>query len=81
MVHYPQVLENVPVRSKEDLKKFPKIQTAIKKVESALGENGRVLVRYSGTEPLARVMVEGEDFSVIQGYAEDIATAIRTQLG
>lgn len=81
MTHYPQVLENIPVRVKEDLKKFPKIQTVIKKIESALGENGRVLVRFSGTEPLARVMVEGEDFVTIQAYAEEIASAIRTQLG
>lgn len=81
MTHYPQVLQNIHVRSKEDFSNFPQIVKAIKKVESALGEQGRVLVRYSGTEPLARVMVEGEDYSVIQGYAEEIAQAIRSQLG
>lgn len=80
MTHYPQVLENIYVRSKEDFAQFPKIVGAIKKVEKALGENGRVLVRYSGTEPLARVMVEGEDFSAIKAYAEEIAQTIRNQL-
>ena len=81
MTHYPQVLHNVHVKNKEDFSRYPKILSVIKKVEAALGENGRVLVRYSGTEPLARVMVEGEDYSVIQGYAEEIAQSIRTQLG
>jgi phosphoglucosamine mutase len=81
MTHYPQVLHNVHVKKKEDFSSYPKILSVIKKVEAALGENGRVLVRYSGTEPLARVMVEGEDYSVIQGYAEEIAQSIRAQLG
>jgi phosphoglucosamine mutase len=81
MTHYPQVLHNVHVKNKEDFSRYPKILSVIKKVEAALGENGRVLVRYSGTEPLARVMVEGEDYSVIQGYAEEIAQSIRAQLG
>ncbi len=81
MTQFPQVLENVFVREKEDFTKFPKITQAIKKVEDALGDNGRVLVRYSGTEPLARVMVEGEDYAMIQGYVQDIAGTIRTHLG
>lgn len=81
MTHYPQVLQNVPVKKKEDLSLYPQIQKTIQKIEKALGENGRVLVRYSGTEPLARVMVEGENFSLIQTYAEEIAHSIRIQLG
>jgi len=81
MTHYPQVLENIHVKSKEDFSQFPQIVKAIKKVEAALGEQGRVLVRYSGTEPLARVMVEGEDYNLIQSYAQEIAQAIRSQLG
>jgi phosphoglucosamine mutase len=81
MTQYPQVLENVTVRQKEDFKKHPKILDAISKVEKALGESGRVFVRYSGTEPLARVMVEGEDFQVIHQYVQDIAQSIRAQLG
>jgi len=81
MVQYPQVLENVLVRQKEDFNRFPKIIEAIKKVEAALGENGRVVVRYSGTEPLARVMVEGEDYQKIHEFVHEIAQTIRIQLG
>jgi len=81
MIQYPQVLENVVVKQKEAFDRFPKIVDSIKKVESALGENGRVLVRYSGTEPLARVMVEGENYTKIKEYAADIAQTIRAQLG
>ncbi len=81
MTQYPQVLENVIVKQKDSFDQFPKIINSIKKVEAALGEKGRVLVRYSGTEPLARVMVEGEDYLKIKEYALDIAQTIRTQLG
>jgi phosphoglucosamine mutase len=81
MTQYPQVLENVFVRQKDDFAQYPKILEAIKKVETALGGQGRVLVRYSGTEPLARVMVEGEDFQKINEYVQEIAHTIRAQLG
>lgn len=81
MPQYPQVLENVLVREKHDFSHYPKIVAAIKKAEDALGTNGRVLVRYSGTEPLARIMVEGEDHRVIQKYVNEIAGTIRAQLG
>ena len=72
---------NVVVKQKDAFEKFPTIVNSIKKVEQALGENGRVLVRYSGTEPLARVMVEGEDYIKIKEYASEIAETIRAQLG
>ncbi len=78
---YPQVLENVIVREKEDFGRFPKITDSIKKVQLALGESGRVVVRYSGTEPLARVMVEGEDSVLIREYAREICHTISAQLG
>jgi phosphoglucosamine mutase len=78
---YPQILESVFVREKEDLKKFPKIQEAISKVQTALGEKGRVVVRYSGTEPLARVMVEGPNQGLITAYAREICQAIQSHLG
>lgn len=81
MVQYPQVLENVFVRQKDEFSKHPKILDAIKKVEGALGDKGRVLVRYSGTEPLARVMVEGEDYQKINEYVQEIAQVLRAQLG
>jgi len=81
MTLYPQVLENVIVRNKDEFSKHPRIVEAIKNAETALGENGRVFVRYSGTEPLARIMIEGEDLQIIKGYAMDIAHSIRSLLG
>jgi phosphoglucosamine mutase len=81
MTLYPQVLENVLVREKNDFKDYPKIINTIKRVQEALGDNGRVVVRYSGTEPLARVMVEGEDYTKIQAFVSEISHAIRAQLG
>lgn len=81
MVKSPQVLENIVVREKEELTQYPKIVATIKKIEEALGSKGRVFVRYSGTEPLARVMVEGEDYHKIQQYAKEIAGSIRAHLG
>ncbi|MCF8025952.1 MAG: phosphoglucosamine mutase, partial [Desulfobacteraceae bacterium] len=59
MTVYPQVLKNVRVRTKTDIYKFPEIAQTIERVEKHLGEQGRVLVRYSGTQPLCRIMVEG----------------------
>ncbi len=59
MQRFPQVLVNVPVREKRDLDRVPAVRRAVDGVERALGGRGRVLVRYSGTEPLVRVMVEG----------------------
>ncbi|MCB0417403.1 MAG: phosphoglucosamine mutase [Bdellovibrionales bacterium] len=81
MIQFPQVLENVYVRKKEPFEKYPGIVERIKKVETELSDKGRVLVRYSGTEPLARVMVEGEDAKRIREYALDIAQEIRAKLG
>lgn len=77
----PQVLKNVPVREKEDFNKHPSILKMVKQIEKNLGDKGRILVRYSGTEPLARVMVEGEDFQDIQTYAQEVAKTIQTTLG
>ncbi|MCB0406108.1 MAG: phosphoglucosamine mutase, partial [Bdellovibrionales bacterium] len=81
MIQFPQVLENVYVRKKEPFEKHPGILERIKKVETELSDKGRVLVRYSGTEPLARVMVEGEDAKRIREFALDIAQEIRAKLG
>jgi phosphoglucosamine mutase len=78
---YPQVLENVIVRNKRELSEVPAIMDVIKKVEKALGQKGRVVVRYSGTEPLARVMVEGEDDVRIRAFAAEISQTLRAQLG
>jgi phosphoglucosamine mutase len=81
MSKFPQVLLNVPVREKRPLAEIPPVRQRIAEAEAALGKRGRVLVRYSGTEALARVMVEGEDEGEIRGIAEGIAAEIRAALG
>jgi len=59
----------------------PAVRAAIKAVEGRLGERGRVLVRYSGTEPVCRVMVEGEDTAQVTAFANDIAGAVTAAIG
>jgi phosphoglucosamine mutase len=78
---FPQVLVNISVAEKVDFKEVPQIDRLIDEVRRLLKDRGRVEVRYSGTEPLARVMVEGEDLSLIQEYARRIASAIAKNLG
>ena len=78
---FPQILLNVPVSRKEDFRKLPEVAAAIDRVQAELDGRGRLDVRYSGTEPLARVMVEGEELDAIQYYAHTIADAIRHSLG
>ncbi len=81
MQKFPQVLINIPVREKRDLDEMPSVRSAVQKVEQALGGRGRVYIRYSGTEALARVMVEGQDLAHVEAYANDIADAVRSALG
>jgi phosphoglucosamine mutase len=81
IVPCPQVLLNVPVREKPDLRRHPGIGPVVAAVEAALRGRGRVVLRYSGTEPLARVMVEGTDAAEVHAHAERLAEAIRRQLG
>ena len=78
---HPQVLVNVPVRSKPDLEAEPEIISAISEAENTLAGRGRVLVRYSGTEPLLRVMIEGPDSETVQRLADAIAERARQRLG
>jgi len=78
---FPQTLVNVRVKTKTPIDEVPEIQAAVARVEAALDGRGRVLVRYSGTEPLLRVMIEGEDQATVQAWAEEIADAVRTTLG
>ena len=78
---YPQVLLNVRVREKAELEKIPEIAAAMKRVEDRLGTNGRLLVRYSGTEPLLRVMLEGQDSREIEQWAHEIADAVNKAIG
>jgi phosphoglucosamine mutase len=78
---YPQILLNVRVREKVPFTDLASVRTAINKVEELLSQQGRLLLRYSGTEPLARVMIEGEDQSQIEDYARRIAGAIEREIG
>lgn len=74
---YPQVLVNVQVEHKRPLAELSEVSARITRIEEALGGEGRVLVRYSGTESKVRVMVEGPDEALIRGYAEELADALR----
>lgn len=77
---YPQVLVNVEVGKKKDIKSIPEIEAAIKKAEERLAEKGRVLVRPSGTEPKIRVMVEGEDRHLIEKLAREISRVVKEKM-
>lgn len=81
MTSLPQVLVNVRVRQKTDLREIPEIRQAIEEIETDLGDNGRVLIRYSGTEPLLRIMIEGQDQQSIERQAEEIAELSKKHLG
>ena len=81
MTVYPQVLINVDVQTKPDIHSVPAIADAIKSVESNLGDRGRVLVRYSGTQPLCRVMVEGPNELETRSYCEQISDIIEKIIG
>jgi phosphoglucosamine mutase len=74
------VLVNVKVREKKDYMTVPAIADTMRKVEGNLAGNGRLLVRYSGTEPLLRIMLEGKDQDQIRHWADEIAAAVRTNL-
>jgi phosphoglucosamine mutase len=78
---YPQILLNVPVRKKIDFDQFPEIINAKEEIEKRLGDSGRLNVRYSGTEPVARVMIEGQDRGEIEDYASQMASVISKYLG
>jgi phosphoglucosamine mutase len=77
----PQVLVNVRVAGKQDLESLPAVRSAIAKAEAQLDGSGRVLVRYSGTEPVARVMVEGRDVVQVERLARSIAAVVEKELG
>jgi phosphoglucosamine mutase len=78
---YPQVLLNVRVREKVELTTVPAVADAIARVESRVAGQGRLLVRYSGTEPLLRVMLEGKHQDEIRGWAQEIVDAVKKHLG
>jgi len=78
---FPQVLQNIQVASKPDLKTLPRVAEAAAEVENRLGDQGRLVLRYSGTEPLARVMIEGLEMEEIEFLASLIINAIRDEVG
>jgi len=81
MTRLPQILLNIHVKERKDFSTMPKVSQKIAEVERALAGRGRVLVRYSGTELLARIMLEGEDEKKISSMAQGIADAIRAEVG
>jgi len=78
---YPQVLLNVRVREKVDIRSVAEIARVVEHVEQRVAGHGRLLVRYSGTEPLLRVMLEGRDQDEIRGWAQEIVDAVKARLG
>jgi len=81
MQKYPQILLNVKVAKKVPFDDLPQVKQASKELEKDLKGNGRLLLRYSGTENLARVMIEGQDQQTINAQAESLAELIRKELG
>ncbi len=79
MVMYPQVLKNVKVKSKPDAKNDPDVQAEVKKVSEALGDNGRIILRESGTEPVIRVMVEADTDEICEKYVDQVIDVIRAK--
>jgi phosphoglucosamine mutase len=78
---FPQVIVNVKVREKKPLESIPAVAAAIEAAEEELKDSGRVVIRYSGTEALARVMIEAESEEAMRRHADAIAAAIRAELG
>ena len=81
MLPLPQVLVNVRVAEKQDIMTVPAISSLVTDVEQKLGDEGRLLIRYSGTEPLLRIMLEGQDKYQINTWAREIADAVELNLG
>ena len=80
MENYPQVLINIQVKERKDLKSLPKARQALAEAERRLGSQGRLLVRYSGTEAKLRIMAEGEDQQLIEQVVQDLAQTLENLL-
>jgi phosphoglucosamine mutase len=78
---FPQILINVRVRQKLPLAELPEITRQMTQIEEKLGDSGRLLVRYSGTENKLRIMLEGEDQKSIKALAEELAATVRQEIG
>lgn len=81
MEKFPQVLLNVKVRKKKDLSQIPQFYSLKNKYEKELGKKGRIVIRYSGTEPLLRIMIEGKDLSVIKNMSGKLAELVKKDIG
>jgi phosphoglucosamine mutase len=80
MSKYPQVLVNVKVSKRIDLDQSKSVQSAVREVEDELKDTGRVLLRYSGTEPLIRVMIEGRESKQVHRLADQLAAVVKTSI-
>jgi phosphoglucosamine mutase len=78
---FPQVLVNVAVRTKPPIDSLAGLDERVRAFESEMDGSGRIVIRYSGTEPLARVMIEGADGDRIRAMADELAGLIRTLIG
>jgi len=78
---YPQAQRNLRVRDKPPLDSLGAVQTLLREAEAAVSGGGRVLLRYSGTEPKVRLLIEGRDAAEIENHAERIAEALRESIG
>jgi len=77
----PQKLINVEVKERPPMESIPSVQKALNNAKKQLGDSGRIVLRYSGTEPVARVMVEGTDVALVERLAQEIASAISESIG
>jgi phosphoglucosamine mutase len=80
-IRYPQVLINIKVRQKVPFTELPMVQEKAREIERLMGARGRLLLRYSGTEPLARVMMEGDDATKVNAWANGLAGVIKSEIG
>jgi phosphoglucosamine mutase len=78
---YPQVLVNIRVKEKKDFSKIRGLNKKIEEFNTELGDEGRIFLRYSGTEPLARIMIEAKDKKIIEGMADQLARIIEFDIG
>jgi phosphoglucosamine mutase len=78
---FPQILKSTPVKEKKPLEEIKAIQTSLGKAQEKMGDKGRIVLRYSGTEAKIRLMVEGEDPSLVQHICEDLLEVIHSELG
>jgi phosphoglucosamine mutase len=81
MIPLPQVLVNVRVAERTDIMTIPDVAALVRDVEGKLNDSGRILIRYSGTEPLLRIMLEGPDTYQINSWAKEIAELVEKKIG